>query len=598
MQGKGESNEPTTANFVPTWNGKPETFSHFVTEIRWALNSTKKDERALLASRIVRRALQSDHPTLVALLYKLDPEEFNSEDGVDKLVKFLEASPMNRQPLPDAGNKIGGYYRRLHKKPNEAIPAFLVREDRVHDEMLKALQRLLRERELTFDDYEVDLGELKAFCGIPEGTSLYFGPPEGLDAEEDGPDQGGEEEASSRTATPEGFQGRPFTRSTFGRRSSSRESRASSSKRSSKEDKPGDHKKPKGKDLLQRLMEKGLMPLAALDVIRGWMILEMSTSTEDERRIIKAATRNKLGYHEIKQALLSMYEDRGSRGSRPFDFGHGRRHAYWTEEVDPEGWHDEDGSVYYQDVEGAWWSEDQWALYGGQDGEWVQEEAEDEADGEPDSALVQLQEDQREIEKERQEIEAMMAENDRNLQDARRAVAAAVKDRGWGGGVAQRPYKPTSTYMNKGHGKHGGLPKGGQQKGKVNFSEEAHFAKGAGKGKGKWSSPSWGKGGKGTKGGKSRMKGGTNFHLLTIDETDYCMAATEGASALGPSESLVDTGATASAGGQEAVEKLCAAIAAARPDVKFEVSESVAAILSLRLGCLGSSFIPGEHFGR
>ena len=118
-----------------------------MTEIRWALNSTKKDERALLASRIVRRALQSEHPTLVALLYKLDPEEFNSEDGVEKLVKFLEASPMNRQPLLDAGNKIGGYYRRLRKKPQEVIPAFLVREDRVHDEMLRALQRLLRERE-------------------------------------------------------------------------------------------------------------------------------------------------------------------------------------------------------------------------------------------------------------------------------------------------------------------------------------------------------------------------------------------------------------------------------------------------------------------
>lgn len=136
MQGNSRSNESFDGkNFVPTWDGKPETFSHFVTEIRWALNSTKKDERSLLASRIVRRALQSEHPTLVALLYKLDPDEFNSEDGVDRLVKFLEASPMNRQPLPDAGNKIGGYYRRLHKKPNEAIPAFLVREDRVHDEM-------------------------------------------------------------------------------------------------------------------------------------------------------------------------------------------------------------------------------------------------------------------------------------------------------------------------------------------------------------------------------------------------------------------------------------------------------------------------------
>ena len=53
------------------------------------------------------------------------------------------------------------------------------------------------------------------------------------------------------------------------------------------------------------------MPLAALDVVRGWMILEMSTSTDDERRVIKAATQNRLGYQEVKQALLSMFEDRG-----------------------------------------------------------------------------------------------------------------------------------------------------------------------------------------------------------------------------------------------------------------------------------------------
>ena len=66
------------------------------------MNSTKKDERALLASCIVRRALQSEQPTLVALLYKLDPEEFNSEDGVDKLVKAAAAGcrEQDRRLLP------------------------------------------------------------------------------------------------------------------------------------------------------------------------------------------------------------------------------------------------------------------------------------------------------------------------------------------------------------------------------------------------------------------------------------------------------------------------------------------------------------------
>ena len=197
-----------------------------------------------------------------------------------------------------------------------------------------------------------------------------------------------------------------------------------------------------------------------------------------------------------------------------------------------------DGAVYYQDFDGAWWSEDQWALYGSQDGEWVPKDADEEGDSEPDAALAHLQEEQPEIEKQRQEIEAMMAEKDRNLQKPRRAVAAAVKDHGWGGGVAQRPFKPTSTYMAK--GKRGGHPKGGHPKGKVNYSEEARFAKSGGKNKGKWNVPSWGKG-KGHKGGKHK-KGGTNYHLLTIDESDYVLAAAERANPLSASESLVDTG--------------------------------------------------------
>ena len=179
-------------NFVPVWDGRPETFSHFVTEIKWAVSSTKKSERPLLASKIIRKALQSNHSTLVQLMYKLDPDDYKTEGSVSKLIKYLEESPLNRQPLPDAGNKIGGYYRMLQRKPQEALPAFLVREDRTHDEMLRALQRLLKEKELTFDEYDLDIGELKSFCGIVEGESLYFGPPEGTDAQED--DEDGQDE--------------------------------------------------------------------------------------------------------------------------------------------------------------------------------------------------------------------------------------------------------------------------------------------------------------------------------------------------------------------------------------------------------------------
>ena len=128
----------------------------------------------MLAAKIIRKALQSQHGTLVQLMYKLDPEDYKTEASVDNLVKLLEESPLNRQPLPDAGNKIGGYYRRLQRKPHEA--SFLVREDKVHDDMPRALQRLLRERELTFEGYETTIEELKEFCGMAPEASLYLAP--------------------------------------------------------------------------------------------------------------------------------------------------------------------------------------------------------------------------------------------------------------------------------------------------------------------------------------------------------------------------------------------------------------------------------------
>ena len=70
--------------------------------------------------------------------------------------------------------------------------------------------------------------------------------------------------------------------------------------------------KKKKKDLIviERLMEKGLIPLAALDIIRGWMVLEMASSSDMDKALVKASAQNKLGYDSIRQALLAMQEDR------------------------------------------------------------------------------------------------------------------------------------------------------------------------------------------------------------------------------------------------------------------------------------------------
>ena len=256
-----------------------------------------------------------------------------------------------------------------------------MREDRTHDEMLRALQRLLREKELTFDEYDLDIGELKSFCGIVEGESLYFGPPEGTDAQEDDED-GQDDDEDGQDEDEDEF--------------------APRARRSSKKGKA----KQRGKDLLQRLMEKGLMPLSALDVIRGWMVLEMSTSSEEERRIVKAATRNRLGYHEVRQALLAMYEDRGGKGStRTF----GGNKAYWGEmsedDFDDGPGYQDAAYVNYQSAEtdGWWCNPGPWAYY--QDGGYEEEEWPPEEEDEPnevpnDEVFASLQGEQRENEAE------------------------------------------------------------------------------------------------------------------------------------------------------------------------------------------------------
>ena len=159
-------------NRVPSWDGRPETFFHYITEIKWHLAGTKSSERPYAAARLVRRILESDYPSLKSLAYELDPADFTTEDAVTRLISFLEASPMNRQPIPDAGRQLSAYYRRLSRKPQGTIPQFLVREETLYDSMWRALQRLLREKELDFDQYDCSLDELKDFCSMAD-KSFY-----------------------------------------------------------------------------------------------------------------------------------------------------------------------------------------------------------------------------------------------------------------------------------------------------------------------------------------------------------------------------------------------------------------------------------------
>ncbi|CAK9015947.1 unnamed protein product, partial [Durusdinium trenchii] len=384
-----------TDRTVPVWDGRHETWHHFLVEVKWTLSAMKATERPLLAARLIKRNLQAGPAPLVQLLYKLDPSEFREEQDVDRLIRFLESSPLNKQPLPEAGNRIGAYYRRLHRKRHESVRQYIVREEKVHDDMLKALQRLLRERELDFEQYDCSIAELKEFCGMKDGASVYF---------EDG----------ASFASPS---------------------------------------------------EAGTNPFDEGETESSWLLLETCIpGDENGKRMVKAATRNKLTYQEIRSALTNMYEDSQSSQHRHSGKGY---HFMMDQSGDDDYWqqfgdhYEDDESGFYHSWDDESWQDLQWQAFESEPSIWAQvdwhendwQTPEEEHDpSEPGAAsedfkvLFQAQE---EAEKHHRELQIMMAENDRNLAEARRAVAAATEDRGWGAGPQQGKGRMTTTYPGK-----------------------------------------------------------------------------------------------------------------------------------------------------
>ena len=505
-------------------------------------------------------------------MYKLDPEDFQDETGIQRLITFLENSPMNKQPIPDAGAKLSAYYRKLNRRTNETIPQFLVREEYSYDMMWRSLQRFLREKQVDFSKYEVTEKELRVFCGMKPNESFFydeeeeeaFAPPQTPDDDE-------EEPASTETRNP--FASPPLSRA--------------NSQKSSSAAAPVQKRK---RDLIEMLMRKGLIPLAALDIIRGWMILEATASTDYDKSLIKASTQNKLGYQEVRSALLSMHEDRGreplltSRHGRPSrSFA-----AHWIGDENLQG--EEHDNDEYQEQYQAWsdqpWPEQGWEenMFGDQSEQWQAEDTVDAEAGETEdpehSALMsQLQEEER-------GLQAMLADTQRSLVQARKAVSEARRDRGWQGHPGGKP-KPTSTFVSKGKG--GSKSKGNfQGPGFYNSPQSSQMM---------WNSPGFPKGGnKGFQFSKGKGKGKPNkawFHemqyesgmlalesemedMFTVSPKSHPSGASPPATRItepGGTKGVIDTGATVSAGGKRAVQELVTELAKTRPDLKVTIAE-------------------------
>ena len=75
---------------IPTWNGNPGEFESFVIACRWFEKSLKETEKKSAASKVWAR-LQGPAKAVVK---HLNPDEYENEEGLTKLVEVLRNSPL------------------------------------------------------------------------------------------------------------------------------------------------------------------------------------------------------------------------------------------------------------------------------------------------------------------------------------------------------------------------------------------------------------------------------------------------------------------------------------------------------------------------
>ena len=525
---------------LPDWDGDPARWKQFETSAKWFAKSLRWSDRALAASRIATKLLHSRNHALRTLVASFDPDEFEYDGGHLALFKAIELSPLGKLPIPDAAHKIKHFYKDLARRKGETLGAFLIRENEVYEQMLDALDRLVEE--MTVQKVKKN-GDEQFWCGCCAslrenlGSKLWKGELvcQGCWAWYADDDQ-------TRT-TEDGSEYYSYSTS---HRSSSRASQAKSTVPSYHSD--------KGKPV------RGHQTPAALEVLRGFFLLEAMGFSEKEKQDVRVVTSNRVDYPAISNALKERWEDRaivqrdfGPRAVPRYRDDKGKAPAHsgqvnWTEHSDAaiaeSSWDEEAGGTWNEPFDANWSqqgaNEELWQ----QDDGWASWE-------QANAALA----DDPEVAAKQHELftaEALAIDAQTTLQQARDAVAAVHRDRGFGGSSP-----PSTTSPNNLPGKGSKCKSGDRPKVKS-------------KGKGKYSN---------FKGYKGKSYTGKSAHLA--EETEevhylgfspgeaYDMFPVDGASGLSSSEVMADCGATTSAGGSEAVTAMIAAIVKDNPDARI-----------------------------
>ena len=121
---------------VPVWDGDPSSFENFATSCKWYECSLKESDRRLAAPRIWQKLTGAAK----SVVRNLKPQDFDTANGVDKLLEILRESPLQKLPIPDSFSHLEKW-SGLRRAQGEDIPHLIIREEELFTELQQGLQR-------------------------------------------------------------------------------------------------------------------------------------------------------------------------------------------------------------------------------------------------------------------------------------------------------------------------------------------------------------------------------------------------------------------------------------------------------------------------
>ena len=443
----------------------------------------------------------------------LNPDLYETPDGLSKLVAVLRESPLQAMPVPDLFKRLDQWHH-LRRQGNESIPAFLVREEDMFVQLQDALQRARSDSQPGLQ--RADLPETAA-------------------AEQRGP-------PSTPSQSPIG---RGVQRMTI----------------------PASTGQASGGQASTGGLEASVVGDFFSDELRGYRLIKGARLTATERQNVLTQTGNRTAFYMVRRALRTLFSEDEENWA-------GRRQRIWygdsLESRDYEdAWQGADDSGTYA----TWWYEDEpydesspWSAYYGEDAGYAGYDDWNGYEEEPqDLPVDENNEDPEELQY--KEAFALANEATRALTQAREAVRKVRAARGYfapesssGKGLQGSPSSSASG-SSKGYGYGGGKSKStGAGKGKsfgpcficgMNTHSYVNCPDRFAKGKGHSKTKGFSKGFKGKKGKGKGFSKSVQFHDLSLSHPGVYLAE-----AIQNNRVILDTGASENAVGMESLQRL------------------------------------------